>query len=167
MSNNIPESGMKFISENTYHIEKSQLYELVRSDGVQTVEFIRAIDDKLLFVEAKTTFANPYNPSPGNLEKFQKEIEDICEKFIHSLYLFSAVKTGATEFVFPDDFTLPDKVSLTLILVIKKHESGWCRAPEQALKDALPPCFVKIWKPAVHVINEEIAVEEGIAAFSA
>jgi len=57
----IYESDMSFISENTFQIEKSEIYSSL-SEGIKTVEFIRTIGDMLLFVEAKITFPNPKQP---------------------------------------------------------------------------------------------------------
>ena len=51
MGNTISESGMEFVSDNAFYIEKSDLYTKL-GDGVRSVEFIRIKGDKLLFVEA-------------------------------------------------------------------------------------------------------------------
>jgi hypothetical protein len=50
----INESGMSFIAntDDTYHIEKSQTF-LKAGRGIKTVEFIRQVDGKLQFIEAK------------------------------------------------------------------------------------------------------------------
>jgi hypothetical protein len=56
VSKTIIESGMQFVSENVFHIEKSQQYATL-GGSVRTVEFVRAMDDKLLFVEAKSKTA--------------------------------------------------------------------------------------------------------------
>jgi len=167
MSEPIEESGMIFIADNTFHIEESQLYKDVRGYGVKTVEFIRVkSNDKsseLLFVEAKPTFANPTNPSPDNLRKFRKSIKDICAKFVFSLCLFSAINAGVTEYDFPDDFILLNKVSIKLYLVIRNYELGWCKKLKIALDHGLPTYLKKMWKPEVLVINEKTAIEQGIA----
>ena len=156
MAEVITESGMDFIADNTFHIEKSELYSGI-GEGVRSVEFIRVIDDRLLFVEAKTSFPNPNNPSSENLEKFQTAIEDICEKFIHSLSLFSSVKVGVTESSFPNEFVMPEKVSLNFVFVIKSHELEWCRLVEKKLYTTFPSYMKKIWKPNIYVINQENA----------
>ena len=77
-------------------IEESAAYASI-GGCVKSVEFIRAIDDKLVFVEAKTTFPNPDNPSAGNDERFQAEINYVCDKFIHSLNLYSSIRVGVNE----------------------------------------------------------------------
>ena len=166
MNQDITERDMSFISfifDNAFYIEKSQLYLRVCNSGIRTVEFIRLKDNKLFFVEAKSTFADPKNSS----EKFRIEVKEICEKFTHSLNLFSSVKAGVTKFCFPCDFILPEEVSLVFLLVIKNHERDWCEEKRDALIAALPSYLKKIWKPKVNVINEKDAVKFGIATFSA
>jgi len=102
-------SGLAFIDENVFHIEKSPLYTQL-GNNVKTVEFIRSINKDLLFVEAKSSFPNPDgtipNPKKGNkigTELFDEEIADICEKFTHSLNLYSAIKVGVIGNGFPPD----------------------------------------------------------------
>ena len=154
----ITESGMDFIADNAFPIEKSALYKKT-GEGVKSVEFVRAIDDRLVFVEARSSFANPNNPSAENLAKYQKEVDDICNKFIHSLSLFSSVKVGVAEDALPDDFVLPPSVSLSFILVIKHHEQKWCNRIKTALLDVMPTYIKAIWKPTIFVINHETAIK--------
>ena len=138
------------------YIEKSDLFARL-GDGVRSVEFIRVKDGKLLFVEAKTSFANPNNPSAENVSKFQSEIEEICEKFIHSLNLLSSVEIGVEGNVFDCSFVLPKSVSLEFILVIRNHELKWCKQVQDKITFKLPKYISKIWKPRVRVINFENA----------
>ena len=158
MLNTITESGMDFVADNAFHIETSQLY-LNLGAGIKSVEFLRVIDNKLLFVEAKTTFPNPNNPSADNLVRFHSEIDDICDKFIHSLNLLSSVEVGVAESVTDKEFALPGKVSLEFCLVIRNHEPEWCKDVEKAFMAAFPLYLKKIWKPTVYVINQEIATK--------
>jgi len=158
MSNVISESGMDFIADNTFYIEESTLFKNI-GDGIKSVEFIRVIDDKLLFVEAKTTFPNPNNPSIDNYQKFLSEANDICEKFIHSLNILASVKVCTTEEVFPDDFILPEKVIIVFILVIKNHELKWCKPIKKKIISTLPLYLKKIWKPEIYVINKNMAIK--------
>jgi hypothetical protein len=161
MADVIIESDMKFISDNTFHIEKSGLYTKL-GDGIRSVEFIRVKDEKLLFVEAKTTFPNPENPSLENYEKFQSEINDICDKFIHSLNLYSSIKVGVNEENFADSFVSTEKVFLIFILVVKNHKPEWCRKIEPKIIAALPQYLKKIWEPKVYVINHETAIKRNL-----
>ena len=47
------DSGMYFIRDNAFRIEKSDVHEKVKSNGVKVVEFIRIIENQLHFVEAR------------------------------------------------------------------------------------------------------------------
>jgi len=105
------QSGMDFIAENTFHIEEAAAYDKLRDDKIRSVEFIRIKNDKLLFIEAKTTFPNPDNPSEENKIKYQAEINEICEKFIHSLNLLLSIEIGVAIEEYPNDFIIPEKSS--------------------------------------------------------
>ncbi|MDR1204836.1 MAG: hypothetical protein LBL26_05060 [Peptococcaceae bacterium] len=162
-SNVITESGMDFAADNTFHIEKSQFYTRLR-DGVRSVEFVRVLNDKLMFVEAKTSFANPHNPDKNNYVKFQSAVEEICEKFIHTLNMYSSVEVGTAEEPFPDSFIPPSKVSLVFVLVVKNHENEWCTPIHEKLVKSLPTYLKKIWRPKVYVINHETAKKLNLIA---
>lgn len=158
----ITESGMNLIADNAFHIEKSNLYKKLQN-SVKSVEFVRVKEDKLLFVEAKTSLPNPDNPSADNPENFQIQIDDICKKFVHSLNLYSSIITGVTETVLPTDFNVPDKISIILVLIVKNHEARWCKPVKIKLIQSLPRYFKKIWTPAVIVINHETATKQNLA----
>jgi len=158
MDNVITESGMEFVAENTFYIEKSELY-LGLGEGVKSVEFIRIKERKLLFVEAKTTFPNPNNPGVENLARYHAEIDDIREKFIHSLNLLSSIEVGVAQSEFDSDFALPMKATLVFYLVIGNHKTEWCKDVEKTLMAAFPAYIMKIWKPVIYVINREIAIK--------
>jgi hypothetical protein len=156
MSDAITESGMSFIADTAFHIEKSPLYTRLRG-GVRSVEFVRVVNEKLVFAEAKTSFANPNNPNISNYVKFQSAIDEICEKFVHTLNMYSSVEVGVAEDAFPDSFIPPDKVSLVFVLVVRDHENEWCAPIHEKLLKALPTYLKKIWRPDVYVINHETA----------
>ena len=115
MSSPIFESGMNFIVDNTFHIEQSDIYIKLKG-SIKTVEFIRTIDDNLLFVEAKSSFPKPDNPSPDNPKNFKNQIDDIYDKFVHSLNLYASIVVGVNEQL-PPDFKPPSKISLRFVLV--------------------------------------------------
>ena len=158
MGDVITQSGMDFAADNAFHIEESPLYKSA-GDRVRTVEFIRIIGNRLLFIEAKTTFANPDNPAGGNFIRFESEIDQICEKFIHSLNMYSSVKVGVADNPFPERFMPPEKISIVFVLVIKNHEIEWCKPIYAKLVETLPLYLKKIWKPHVIVMNHEIAMK--------
>jgi hypothetical protein len=144
-------SGMNFISDNAFPIEESQAYASV--SDVKSVEFVRIKNSNLLFVEAKQSIANPdHSPEP-----FKKEIEAICEKYIHSLNLFSAIKIKVFDDVLPDIFENKNKVSIKFVLVIHKHELEWCRPVKRAIEQLFPAYFKNIWSPEILVINHDTA----------
>jgi hypothetical protein len=156
----ITESGMDFIADNTFHIEKSGIYTKLK-DSVKTVEFIRAKDNKLLFMEAKSSFPNP-NSSESSV-KFQSEICDICSKFVHSLNLYASIAIGVNEQL-PPDFQPAISVSLKFILIFNNFEQKWCIPIKNALTNQLrkSECIAKIWKPTVFVINQETAIKQNL-----
>jgi hypothetical protein len=157
----ITESGMDFIADNAFHIEKSEIYTKLKN-RIKTVEFVRAKGDKLLFMEAKSSFPNPNNPSHDNPANFQNQINDICEKFIHSLNLYSSIATGVSETVLPADFNVPDKISISFVLVIENLQLDWCKPVKTKLEQSLPHYLKQIWQPAVFVINHETATRQNL-----
>ena len=162
MTDSIYESGINFIANNTFYIEKSELYKNIGND-VRTVEFIRIKDNKLMFVEAKTTFPNPNNPENDNPNIYRAEICAITDKFIHSLHLLSSLCVGVTKDTLFEKNIFPDNVSLVFILVIKNHMLDWCKPIEYLLKASLPLYLTNIWKPNVIVINHDAAIKYGLA----
>lgn len=163
MLNVIMESGMNFIADNTFHIERSPLHTNI-GESIRTVEFIRVKGDKLIFLEAKTAFPKPgINPSAENPGKFAIVLKEICEKFIHSLNIYSSIKVGVSGTKLPEKFSPPDNVTLVFILVVKNHEIEWCRSIKAALVKILPSYLCRIWKPAVYVINYNTAIKYELA----
>ena len=153
----ITASDMDFIADNTFYIEESDIYKKLK-DGIKTVEFVRAKEDKLFFVEAKMSFPAPENPKPDNPDNFDKQVADIWNKFIHSLNLYASIAIGVNEQL-PIDFKPAYKVSLNFILVINNFEIEWCKPIKNALDNKLSESgYIKqIWKPTVYVINHEDA----------
>jgi hypothetical protein len=148
-------SGMDFIPDNAYVIEESPA-RLACTGHIRSVEFIRRKGTRLMFIEAKTTFANPEN-SP---EPYKTEVTKVCEKFIHSLSLLSAIKTGVTDEALPAGFDYSGLVELVFVLVVKKHKAAWCRPIKREIEQMLPIHVKKIWKPSVYVLNYEMAKEK-------
>jgi hypothetical protein len=171
MIKTVKHSGMDFIDDNVFHIETSPVYTQL-GECVKSVEFIRSKEDKLLFVEAKSSFPNPNNPLPnpdkGNKtgsELFREEIVDICDKFIHSLNLYSAIDVGVIKSKFPPEYIPSGNVSLVFVLVIKGFKESWCDAVERALMNKIceSVCILRIWKPRVSVLTHEMAIKWKIA----
>ena len=171
MSDTIIESGMKFIADNSFRIEKSSVYSQL-GRNIKSVEFVRSMGNKLLFIEAKSSFPNPNNLSPSphkdfktGSELFQEEIDNIYDKFIHSLNLYAAIAIGVAKMGFPQEYIPPTKSSILFILVINSFEKSWCLDVEIALMKKIHEsiCMNKIWKVKVHVINHETAIKQNLA----
>ena len=158
----ITESEMDFISNNAFRIEKSALYTSL-GKGIKSVEFIRVKEDNLLFIEARTSFPDPNNPTPGNVTSFHSQIDDVCEKFVHSLNLFSSVIIRVAENSLPESFALPEKTSLVFTLVLKNHDLKGCRRIKAQVYTSLPSYLKEIWKPTVYVINHQTAINRNLA----
>jgi len=171
----IEESGMNFIVDNSFYIEKSPLYAELNAgkNKIRTVEFIRYLnndyfEETLLFVEAKTTFPNPNNPLAENLERFDKAICEICKKFTHSLSVCSSILTGANNETSAEPLikvlSPPKNIVVFFVLVIKTHEISWCKKVHGEIMDKLPEDIKHIWRPEILVINHETAIEIKLAA---
>ena len=90
----IREEGLlfgEFDEANCFHIEKSDIYKRLSSKGFKSVEFVLHLPEQneLLFVEGKTTL-----PAVNNLERFNKEIADISQKFMDSIHLTTGIWFG-------------------------------------------------------------------------
>jgi hypothetical protein len=153
-----------------FHIEKSPQYAELDSN-VKTVEFVRSMGGNLLFVEAKSSFPNPRslesNEAKGNKtgeELFREAVADICDKFTHTLSLYSAIHVGVTNDSFPDDYLPSPKVSLMFILVIRGFEKSWCDEIVRSLRERVSKSasIAKIWKPKIIVMNEKVAAIHNI-----
>jgi hypothetical protein len=144
-------SGMDFNTDCAFPIEESQAYKNVC--GVKSVEFVRIKDAKILLVEAKTSIANPDNSDVP----FTEEVEKICDKYIHSLNLLSAIRMRVFEDMLPHIFYVTSKVSIKFILVIRDHKLDWCRPVKMKIEQTLPQYLKNIWKPDVFVINQDTA----------
>ena len=163
MSDFISEPGMDFIAENTFHIEQSNLYKKI-GKKIHTVEFVRVKDGNILFVEAKSSFPNPKKENSENSDEFILEIGEICEKFKHSLNLFSSVKVGVAEETAINNLPVVENALLAFVLVINGHKFEWLKPIENSLVETLPSYLKTIWKPKVFVINEIIAKSRGLIA---
>jgi hypothetical protein len=145
----ITESGMDFIADtdDTYHIEKSSAFAGV-GRSVKTIEFIRKMGDTLWFVEAKPIF-----PDEEDKGKRGEWIRAICDKFLHSLNLYCAIKLEIVIDTLPDTFT-GNKV--LFVLVIKEQSLDRCGKIQEVIKTKLLP-YLRIWKTNILVINHATA----------
>jgi len=156
----IVESGMIFgghDESDLFHMEESPIREML---GLRTVEFVlRHRDNEILLVEAKSS-----SPKPGNLEKFDDFIEEIRDKFIHTLDLyFSIIVNRQTADEMPAGFKTADysSVKIILLLVINGHQIKWLPPIKDALKARLKR-HIKTWLLDVVVLNHEQAFSHGL-----
>jgi len=115
------ESGMNFILDNySYIMEDDSFYKEMSSKfGTKDVDFIIKRDDKLLFIEAKTS-------SPRKLEEY---IDEIVTKFIDSLFIFTGIvlnrKNTYSSIITPEMNKIRYlKGSIQLVLIIKNAEKS-------------------------------------------
>jgi hypothetical protein len=162
MNKQIIESGMEFITDNVFYIEKSQAL-IKAGQGIKSVEFVRMINDRIMFLEAKTTFPNPERTDTN---RFDEEVNDICEKFIHSITLYSSIVLGVNYDELSDAFTVESKKSIWFVLVIRNHELAWCRYIQTKIRSSLPEYLQRIWSPQVFVINKKGAMKYNLVKLS-
>jgi hypothetical protein len=142
-------SGMDFIEDNLFDIENYSK----KFDGIRTVEFVRVIDNKYVFIEAKKSIAKFENKLD-----FNKNIEEITGKFIHSLYVLSSVKLGINETSF--DISNFNGKKIKFILVINAE---WAKNINNIadildnIRQKIPNYINKIFKPEILVYNKDIA----------
>ena len=160
MDDYIHESGIDFIKDDAFWIEKSAAYSTL--ENVRSVEFVRVKENKLMFVEAKTTLADPNNPN--SMIKYNAEIADICDKFVHSLNLLSSIALRVKREELPQAFKGETPLDITFVMVIKNHKIEWCRGIPAKIMQMLPMYIRAIWRPVVIVANQESAIKQGIAA---
>jgi len=155
------ESGMTFgpfEDASCFRIEKSKLFD--RCKGIRSVEFIyRPKKNKLFFIEAKAS--SPVQRT-GNEEQYHRFVDEIMEKFSHSLELYLAGilerKSGHEEMA--DALKKADyqKMKFYFVLIINGHEAPWL-LPLQDEFNRKMGYLKKIWDGEVLVMNEESARE--------
>jgi hypothetical protein len=164
----IDESHMTFgpfSEEECFHIEKSTIYTR-NKDSVKMVEFVllqdaRDIQEKLLFVEAKSSFSQPVNQSD-----FDKNVDDVCAKMVNAFHLFLALylkRHQEYEVELNQRFQNLNmaNVDLRFILVIHGFKEEWLPPVKDAFTKQFIP-FKKKWKltgSPFLVLNDNMAQE--------
>jgi hypothetical protein len=145
-------SDMEFIEDNLFDIESYSK----KFEDVRTVEFVRIIDNKYVFVEAKKSFAKSENTTD-----FNKNIKEITEKFIHSLYMLSSIELGINEK--PSEMSNFTGNGIKFILVINadwakntKNLRGITKNIKRKVSEHSEQ-INKIFKPEVFVLDENLA----------
>jgi hypothetical protein len=141
-------SGMSFIPHETdYVIEESPAYANI-GRNVKTVEFVRNIDARLWFFEAKS--------NKDFVGKFNERKREICDKFLHSLNLYCAVRLGLIADRLPDFAKLRGVV---FTLIINDCEPDDCHKIQEVLRTMLNP-YLRIWKANISVFNHDVAKQK-------
>lgn len=165
----IPESDMQFgeyEEEQVFHLEKSNQYEeKLKSNGIKSCEFILRRDNKLYFVEAKTSCPRQIiaDTSEEKREKYNEYIQDIALKMRHSLTLYSNIllerytKEGVPELLREKNMS---NLEIRLVLVVKNAEKEWLIPFQDVFRKVLRD-ELRIWKiPSFSIINEATAREK-------
>ena len=163
----LSESGMNFgeYDENSvYQIEASELYQReLKPNGIKTCEFILVRNNKLLFVEAKSSAPMPpqgIHVSTDLVEvkmKYNQYVQDIVAKMCDSLTTFASIVLDRHEKV-----TLPRQLNFSnfkqfkicFVLVIKSYD----RQLASELKEKLNKEIRKdrsIWKIENFIVYTE------------
>lgn len=156
------ESNMvfSFPDEDVYRIEKSPLLAEVQLKATECAVFRQNV---ILFIEAKSSSPKPQ--PEGNFDKF---IDEITDKFTHSLTFFNAAilrHEGENMPVHVKNVDLSE-VHFSFILVIYGHKIEWLPPLMDALKSKLRHTL-KLWNipdVAVKVMNERMALDNKIIA---
>ena len=155
-------SKMGFIYDNVFPIEEQGL-NVRLGEGIRTVEFNRCMKSKLVFVEARTTFAQTDGIDISDGTNLQKQTQEVVEKFIHSLNIYAAIKIGVIDEPMSNHST-PDKISIVFVLVVKRGTSQGCRKLSKIVFNQIPSWFTKIWGLKVYAVNGQTAINRGLVA---
>jgi hypothetical protein len=143
---------MDFIEDNLFDIESYSK----KFDGIRTVEFVRVIDNKYVFIEAKKSIAKFENKAD-----FNNNIEEITGKFVHSLHVLSSVKLGINETSF--DISNFNGKKIKFILVINAEwakKISELKGISKSIRHKISEhseYINKIFKPEILVYNKDIA----------
>lgn len=163
------EMTFEFKDDYLYRIEKSSLFSQEgdgknKVTGYSTCECIVKIEDEVVFIEAKTSFADPASDEG---KTFCKRIEEIDSKFRDTMSVFHAARLRhPQEQKFGSELwnTKLEKATYELILIIRNHDKEWLQPVSDSLKSRLKP-FLRLWRIAdtnIKVYNEQLARKHNI-----
>lgn len=170
MAKKIRESSVDFgpfEEENLFHIEKSPLREIL-GKGLKSVEFITLKEQKVIFLEAKSSFPNPHNKTSE--EEFQKYYDDIGQKLIDSFKIFLPGIMGMWEDApeigenLKSIFPIRDyKLEFILVITSEGIREEWLGSPKLELEKELIE-YRKIWNMEIKVLTQDLAKAYGLIA---
>lgn len=154
------ESGMAFSfpEESCYKVEDSGTHKSLGT-GIKICECIVKHNEKVLFIEAKTSFAKP-----GNKEGFSEGIQEIVEKFRNSILVYAGILVDRPYMEreeLPSELTLVAvrRVPMKCYLLIKNHEKEWLPPVDEALNQALLSVRKTFAIADIKVMNAEMALK--------
>lgn len=161
----IQESGLSFgpfMPDTIFRVEHSPC--VARLSGIKACEFAwwSANDNKLIFIEAKSSVPNPQR----NWQDYEQYFSDMLEKFDNSLQLLLAGNWARhTDLAAELNRLMPvldwQQAEIIFYLVIP----GAPRQFLSALTDKLAKTLerqLKIWRARAFVINEQMARDKGL-----
>lgn len=173
MSVTVEESEMlfgPFDEESFFALEKSVQYtKSLRPNGVRSCEFVlfktKKRNKRIVFVEAKRSLPEEYAAeTKERADKLYHEfIQEITEKFRHSLELFSGILLNKYDRDgLPINLNVSDlqDIDFQLILVVKTADASKLPIYSEKLSKSLN-AERKIWRiPNVIVLNEVLAIKK-------
>ena len=151
----ILESGMTFSVPRAelFHIEPYVQEKI----GVKTVEFVWLQNQKMKFVEAKSSA-----PMPNNAQALREYIDSISEKWLNSVHI-TAGKALGEKIGKPFDLLSWDEIQINLYLVLgNQFKKEWLPPLQNAFNASEKlRAWQKVWNPSnpawIKVLNEEMA----------
>lgn len=145
-----------FQEADVFEIEKSNVNQMI-GEHIRTVEFVlRRKENQILFIEAKSS--SPQERT--SKERYDEFIAEIVEKFVQSFEIYHTLRynryntdVSMGEHLVQQEW---DKVEIKFVLVIHGHEKEWLVPLREALIRNMS-AYLKIWKSAVVVLNDEMA----------
>lgn len=167
----ITESGMDFGEYDkryVFHIEKSKQYtKKLLSNGIKCCEFILLRNNKIFFVEAKTSCPKQITAETAKekIEKYEDNIREIVLKMKHSIMLYSNIllsrydSEGVPELLRNKDLS---GVHMCFVLVVKNAKTEWLISYKERLSKELKDISAIYKMPDILVINEETAKKKNL-----
>ncbi len=165
------ESGMlfEFPKSDVFDIESSVFYKK-KQPNLSSVEFLLLKNDKLFLIEAKRSF-----PKVESKADFNKNIQDISDKFIHSFELFLSNFVEVNEF---NDIETPEKFQnfnfsscsgIVFVLIINCSKIDRNDVPNMIsyIQDQFKDRFKgqnRIWNIDFIALDNELALEKKLVS---
>lgn len=155
-NNEFIESEMRFVfdEEQVLLLEKQSFF--ARMQDVRACDFVslqkRKPGSRLLFIEAKSS-------APKQSDPLEQYLQEIYEKFWHSLLLYIGVlydRFGTGPVDMPKDISNKNNLrrKITCVLVVRRHKREWLPLLQEALRRKIKPLKNAFGLQDVFVTNE-------------